>query len=192
MVMSDNYGTMRVAKNDLRPHVDQFVHKEQTAFEHLLMNKHAPFGLRGNDKHYAEQVGSQSRPRCVGYRHDRAVNERFYLVDLLCGNVNIVSPLLELNAQTTETLGNNAQIFVGDVFNGYFAFGHRCHTNKATDFNHIGQYGVLCAVQFFHAFNRQKVGSYTADPGTHAVQHPAQLLQVRLAGSVVNSGSSFG
>lgn len=48
------------------------------------------------------------------------------------------------------------------------AFGHRCHTNKATDFNHIGQYGVLCAVQFFHAFNRQKVGSYTADPGTHA------------------------
>ena len=27
---------------------------------------------------------------------------------------------------------------------------------------------------------------------SHVVLHPAQLLQVRLAGSVVNSGSSFG
>ena len=39
VVVSDDDGTMRIAENDLSPHVDQFVCEEETALEHLLMDQ---------------------------------------------------------------------------------------------------------------------------------------------------------
>ena len=41
---------------------------------------------------------------------------------------------------------------------------------KAAHFNHVGQYGVLRAVQFFHAFDGEQVGCDTADFGSHPVE----------------------
>ena len=41
---------MRVAKNYLRTHVDEFVNEEQSAFKHLLVDKYGPFCLSGDHK----------------------------------------------------------------------------------------------------------------------------------------------
>ena len=75
MIVSDYYGTVRVAKDDLRTHVDQFVHKEQAALKHLLMDQYASFGLGGYHEHHTQQVGCQSRPGSVGNGHDGAVDK---------------------------------------------------------------------------------------------------------------------
>ena len=74
-VMADHHGTVRVAEYDLRPHVDELVHKEQPALEHLLMYQHTPLALGGHDKHHAQKVRSQARPRSIGDGHDGAVYE---------------------------------------------------------------------------------------------------------------------
>ena len=50
MVMTDNNRSVRVAEDDLRTHIDQFVHEEQTRLKHLLVNQHGAFGLRSHDK----------------------------------------------------------------------------------------------------------------------------------------------
>ena len=71
---------MRVAQDDLRAHVDEFVDEEEAAFKHLLVEKHAPLGLRGHDKENRKEVGGETRPGRVGQRHERAVDERLNLI----------------------------------------------------------------------------------------------------------------
>lgn len=61
--LTDNCRPMRVTQNDLRSHIDKFIHEKQTALEHLLMNQDATFRLCRHNEEYAQQVGSQSRPR---------------------------------------------------------------------------------------------------------------------------------
>ena len=50
MVMAYYHRPVRVAKDDLRAHVDQFIDEEQTRLEHLLMNKYRSFRLGGNNQ----------------------------------------------------------------------------------------------------------------------------------------------
>ena len=57
MIMSDNNRTVRIAKNNLCAHVDQFIDKEKTALEHLLMNQYTTFCLGSHYQHDAQQVG---------------------------------------------------------------------------------------------------------------------------------------
>ncbi len=56
-VEADNRCPVRVAKDDLRSHVDQPVNKKKPAFEHFLMDQHTPFCLGGDHQENAEQVG---------------------------------------------------------------------------------------------------------------------------------------
>src|SRR3712207_8333692 len=146
--MADDHRPVRVAQYNLRSHIYELIDEKQTALKHFLMNEHASFRLRSHHKHHAEQVGCQSRPRSVGNGHNGAVDERFYLITVLRRHVDVVSPLLELDAQTAETLGNNAQILVRYIFYGDFAAGHRRHTDKASHLDHIRQYPVFGSVQF--------------------------------------------
>ena len=59
---TDHRSSVRVAKDDLRPHVDQLIHKEQAAFEHLLMDQHTTDSLGGNHQEDTQQVRRKSRP----------------------------------------------------------------------------------------------------------------------------------
>ena len=57
-VEADDIGTVRVAEDDLRTHVDELVHKEQAALEHLLVDEHGAFGLGGHHQNDTDQVGA--------------------------------------------------------------------------------------------------------------------------------------
>ena len=46
VVVPDDNRPVRVTEDDLRPHINEFVHKEEAAFEHLLMNQHTSPRLR--------------------------------------------------------------------------------------------------------------------------------------------------
>ena len=107
--MTDDDSPVRVAQDNLCPHINQLVDKEQTAFEHLLMNQHTALGLGSHNQHHAQQVRSQSRPRRIGDGHDGTVDERFNLVMLLSRNVDIVATLLQpLYQKPSESIGSTA------------------------------------------------------------------------------------
>ena len=156
------------------------------------MNEHAAFCLSGNYEHYTQQVRRQSRPGSIGNSHDRTIYERLYLICFLCRNIDIVSPLFQFDAQTAETFRDDAQVFIRNILDGELTLRHGCHTDKTADFDHIGKYRMFGTVQFVHSFNGQQIGGNALYLGAHAVQHLAKLLQIRFAGSIVNSGCSFG
>ena len=68
--MADDDGAVRVAQDDLGTHVNEFVHKEESALKHLLMNQDAAVGLRCHHQQDAQQVGRESGPDGVGQRQD--------------------------------------------------------------------------------------------------------------------------
>ena len=59
-VVTHDDGTVGVAENDLRTHIDELVDEEQAALEHLLVEEHRPACLGGNGDEHAEQVGGES------------------------------------------------------------------------------------------------------------------------------------
>ena len=76
------------------------------------MYQHTAFCLCGNYKQHTQQVRSESGPWGIGNCHNGTVNERLYLVGFLCRNVNVVTALLHFDAQASEAVGDNTQIFV--------------------------------------------------------------------------------
>ena len=73
--MANDYSAVRIAEDDLRTHVDEFIDEEQAAFEHLLMEKHAASGLGGYHDEYREKVGCQSGPGGICQGHDGTVDK---------------------------------------------------------------------------------------------------------------------
>src|SRR5690606_6683821 len=87
---------------------------------------------------------------------------------------------------------DHAQLVIVDVLDRDFGFGHRCHANERADLDHVGQHAVRRAPQAVYALDGEQVGADARDLGAHAVEHLAELLQVGLAGRVVDRGGSFG
>ena len=71
---------MGITENDLCAHVDELIHKEQTALEHLLMDEHRASRLCSNNEKHRQQVGREARPWSVCQSHDRTVDKRLHLV----------------------------------------------------------------------------------------------------------------
>ena len=155
------------------------------------MDEHAALGLGRHDEQHAEQVGRESRPRSVGHSHDASVDERRYVVAFLLWNVDVVAHTLHLDAQSGEHLRDDAEVFVRHVLDGHVASRHGCHADEAAHLNHVGQDGVLSAVEPFHSLDGEEVGRDAGDFRSHAVEHLAQLLDVRFAGRVVDGGGAW-
>jgi len=68
-------GTVRITQDNLCSHINQLIHKEETAFEHLLVYQDTACGLGGDDQHHTEQVGGESRPGRIGNGEDGSVDE---------------------------------------------------------------------------------------------------------------------
>ena len=99
---------MRVTKDNLRPHINQLVHKEQAALEHLLVNQHRTFGLCGHHEQHTQQIRGQSRPRRIAQGHERTVQERINLIMVMPRDEQIISMTKHLHAQTAESIRNDA------------------------------------------------------------------------------------
>ena len=175
VVVSDDHGPVRIAQDDLRAHVDELVDKEQPGLEHLLVDEDTALALRGHDEHHRQQVRGQARPGSVGEGHDGPVQERVDLIALLRRHIDVVAPLLQVHAQAAELDGDFALVDGG-------------HADERAHLDHIRQDAVVRAVELLHAVDPQEVGPHSVDERAHPVQHLAQLLQVRLAGGVVDSG----
>ena len=105
---------------------------------------------------------------------------------LVPGNVDIVAALLELDSHPRELRRNDPEVFERNVFDRDPAAGHRGHADKAAHLDHIGQQRMRGPVQTFDPVDHQQIRRDPRNQRPHAVQHPAQLLHVRLAGRIVD------
>ena len=192
LVVTHNDGAVRIAEDDLRTHVDEFVHEEQARFEHLLVDEHRSLGLCAHHEEHAQQVGRESRPGRIGQRHERAVDEGVYLVVILPGHDDVVVLLQHLDAQAAESVGDDAELVVAHVADADAFAAHGGHADERTHLDHVGQDEVLGAVQTLHAAYGEQVGGDAADVGAHGVEQTAELLDIGLTGGVVDSRLALG
>src|SRR6185503_17236138 len=94
---------VRIAKDDLRAHVDELDDEEKAALEHLLVNEYVAFRLGSQHERHADKVRGEAGPWRIGDDHDRAVNEAFDLYVLLGRYVDVVSAELHFYAQLPES-----------------------------------------------------------------------------------------
>ena len=156
------------------------------------MYQHAALALRGCDKEHTEQVGRQAGPRGVGYGGNRSVKIVFDFVGVLRGHNDIAVGHCEVYAQTAECIGNYTEIFGRYVGDGKIATRKRGHAYKRTYLYHVGEHGVLGAVQAVSAVDAEQIAADALDLHTHTAQHAAELLNIRLASSIVDSSDAFG
>ena len=152
------------------------------------MDEDAALALRGDHEHHRQQVRGQARPGGVGEGHDGPVQEGVYLVAFLRRHIDVVAPLLQVHAQAAEGVRNDAQVVPRHILDGDFALVDGGHADERAHLDHIRQNAVVCAVELLHAVDPQEVGAHAVDERAHPVEHLAQLLQVRLAGGVVDGG----
>ena len=137
---------MGVAEDNLGTHVDELVDEEQAALEHLLVEQHGATSLGGYHDEHAEEVGGQSRPRCISQRHDGTVDKRVYHVVLLTWDIEVVALHLYADTQSAECLRNDAQVFDGHILDADAVATHGCHSDERADLNHVGQHLMFGAV----------------------------------------------
>ncbi len=182
---------MRIAENDLRAHVDEFVDEEQATFKHFLVDEQRTLRLYGRYQDDTQQVGRETGPWRIGNGHHTTIEEGVDLIPLLRRNENIVAPKFHLNTQSTELLRNDPQLRNLTVFDRDLRLRHGGHSDKRANLDHVGQHGVLGTCQFRYTFDGQQVRPNARDFSPHAVEHLAQLLQVRLTGRVVDRRCAF-
>ena len=159
------------------------------------MNQHGALALGGHNEHHGQKVRRKARPRGICYGHNGAVDEGLDFITLLLRDEDVVPPLLQLHAQTAETLGDDAELFVMNVFDGQRT---ACDGGKAyegADLNHIGKDGVGSSAKLLYSGDGKQVGAYSINMRTHLHKHTAELLHIRLAGRIVdgcNTGCESG
>ena len=99
---TDHSCPVRITKDNLRSHIDQFVDKKETALKHLLMDQHAADRLCRYNKEDTQQVRRQSRPGRIGNCHDRTVDKCLDLIRIVCRDMDIVSHLFDSDPEAAE------------------------------------------------------------------------------------------
>ena len=103
----------------------------------------------------------------------------------------VVTFFFHLDAHTAECAGDDAQILDRRILDTDALSHHSGHSNERSHLNHIWQDSVYCAVEAFYTLDGQQIGCYARDAGSHPVEHLAELLEIRLAGSIINSGGAL-
>ena len=190
--MAHHHGAVGVAKDNLCTHVDELVDEEQAALKHLLVDEHAALGLSGNHEQHRDEVGGETGPGGIGDGHDGTVDEGVYFITVVAGDEDVVALRLYGNTQATEDVGDDAEVGHRHVLDGDAVAHHGSHADKRPHFYHVGKDGVGGTVKSLHTLDGEEVGGDAADAGTHVVEQVAQLLDVGLAGSIVDGGGALG
>ena len=110
----------------------------------------------------------------------------------LLRDIDVVVTLLETDAHAGELRRDDAQVLERYVADRQFRLVHGGHADEAAHLDHVGQQRVLRAAERLDALDGQQVRGDARDACAHAVEHLAQLLQVGLAGGVVDRREALG
>ena len=109
-IVSNDHRAVRIAEDNLCAHVDEFVSEEETALKHLLMEKYTSLRLRSHHDENRKEVGGKTGPRRICQCHKRTIDKRLNLIALSARDEQIVALHLNFNAESAESIGDNAQI----------------------------------------------------------------------------------
>ena len=191
MVMTNHHSTVRITENDLRTHINQFIHEEEAALEHLLMEEDAATSLGSHYEEHGKKVRSESWPRGIGKRHDGAVNKRIDDIMFLFWNHKVIVLYLYLHSQAAECIRNNAQILDRHILDAHTFATHCRHADERTYLNHIRQDAMLGTMQFINTHDGEQVAGDAADLSTHRIEQMAELLDIWFASCIINGGSAL-
>ena len=96
-----------------------------------------------------------------------------------------------MDSEPAETLRDNAQVLPGNVLDGNRTPGQCGHAYETAHLDHIRKNPVRCSMKRFLAIDSQEIGADAFDFSTHCDQHFAELLDIRLAGRIVDYGLAF-
>ena len=130
MVVPHDDSAVGITQDNLSAHVDELIHKEQAALEHLLMNEHRALGLSSHHQQYAQQVGGESRPGGIAEGHEGAIDEGFYLVVVVTGNIDVIALTLHTDAHAAEGVGDDAEVVVADILDADAVAAHGSHADE--------------------------------------------------------------
>ncbi len=106
--------------------------------------------------------------------------------------MDVVSVLFEHDSEPSELLRDYSQIAIGCVSDGDGAAGERGHAYERAHFDHVRKDRVDRPAEPVHPMDGQQIGSYAFYSCAHGGQHAAELLDVGLAGGVVDCGRALG
>ena len=118
--------------------------------------------------------------------------ERIDDIMRLTRNQQIVVLDLNFHSEPTECIGYDAKVFQRNVLDADAVAHHGCHADERPHLDHVGQDAVGGAMQMVDTLDGEQVGGDAADACSHAAEHLAELLQVGLAGSVVDGCGALG
>ena len=186
MVVTDNNCPVRIAENDLRTHINEFIHEEETALKHLLMDEDTTLALGCRNKYHAEKVRRKAWPWSICDIEDRTIKERINHIALLLRNKDIITTTLKIDTQFAESLRNHSKLIVCHVLDGDRTAVHCCQSDEGTDLDHVWKNHMLSAAKLFYTCDCQQVGTNSINLCAHAHQHLAKLLEIWFAGSVID------
>ena len=155
------------------------------------MDEDAALALGCHHEYHTEEVRRNARPWSVRNIQDRAIHERVYLIAFLLRNEDVITATLELHAELTEHIRNHSQFVICHILDRDGASVHGCQSYERADLDHVRKYGMLCASKRFHSSDCKEVRAYALDIRTHPHQHLAQLLEVWLAGCIIDGSHAF-
>ncbi len=97
-----------------------------------------------------------------------------------------------IDSETFESLGKQPEVAHTRIADQNVAASHSRNTDKAADLYHIGKEPVVGSAEPVSTCDGKQIGTDSFYPGTHAHKHPAQLLDVRLACSIIYHGLTLG
>ena len=190
--MTYHHCTVRIAEDDLRTHIYQFIHEEETALEHLLMEKHTSASLGCHHEEHRQEVWRKSWPWCICQGHDGAINERVDHIVLLFRNEEVIALYLHLHTESAEGIRNDTQVLHRHILDADAGSTHGSHTDEGTHLDHIRQDAMLGTMQLLHTHDGEQIAGNATDLGTHRIEQVTELLDVWFAGCIIDGGGSLG
>ncbi len=176
---------MRVAKNEARPHPLERADPVHPAGEHPLVDEHGPLGLRRERDGAAREIGRKAWPDARLDRRDRAAEILLDDVAVLCFDDDVLADDLRIDTQATEHHARHPQVLRHGVLDRGFAVRHRDRADERAHLHVVAEDGVVDPLQALDAGDRERVRPDAVDTGSHIHESTRQLLDVRLAGRVV-------
>ena len=149
---------MRVTQDDSRAHVDQPIHEEQAALEHLLVDEDRARALGGQDERHGREVGGEARPGGVVDGGNGAAEVVGHRQPLAARHHERGALQLRLHAEAGEDEPDHAQVIGRHVEHAQLAARHGGQRDERADLDVVGPDPVGGGRERLHALDLEGVG----------------------------------
>ena len=179
---------VRVAQRDVGAHEDELVREDQAVLEHPLVDQDGTRALRRQGDRDRREVGRERGPRAVLDLHLVLAHVAGHDEVLAAGDEDVAVVEHRAQPEAVEDEADHPQVVLDDVLDAQLAARDARERHERPDLDVVGADLVHAAVEVGAARDREDVGADPLDVGAHLLQHPREVLDVRLARGVADDG----